>query len=193
MKFRLLALVVAAGLVLTGCVSGTPTPVLSPSPSPVCTPEAGGDEYPCTQEEFEAMKAKDALYAEAEEVNRQLQAILERVLREGAPAEMPEDLLAIVDGSARDELKQTLTGIHEKRITMVGGEMRQVWVRRNLAAKEGSEISLSVCVDSSTVPVFVDGIEVGFGNASLDHLFFRRVDGELKLWATSEERVESCD
>ncbi len=178
---------------MTGCASGTPTPAPSPTPSPVCTPEAGGDEYPCTQEEYEAMKAKDALYAEAEEVNRELQVILERVLREGAPAEMPEDLLAIVDGSARDELETTLAGIHKDGITMVGGEMRQMWVRRNLESKEGSDVSLSVCVDSSTVPVLMDGEEVGHGNASLDHLFFKRVDGELKLWATSEERVESCD
>ncbi len=65
MKFRLLTLVMASGLVLTGCASGTPTPAPSPTPSPVCTPEAGGDEYPCTQEEYEAMNDKDSLNAEA--------------------------------------------------------------------------------------------------------------------------------
>ncbi len=63
---------------------GSPgTPTSTPSLSSLCTPETGGDEYPCTQEEFEATKAKDALSAEAEEVNQEFQEILDRIHREG--------------------------------------------------------------------------------------------------------------
>ncbi len=192
MKFRLLALVVAAGLVLTGCVSGTPTPVLSPSPSPVCTPEAGGDEYPCTQEEFEAMKAKDALYAEAEEVNRQFRELLDPFYRRQAPAEPPDELLALTAGSAESDLRNLFSELHGDGLLLVGGEF-VYWVERNPgAAKEGSEVSLKVCVDASSATVLSDSGEEGPGAIFVDYLYFKRVNGVLKMWATDDELVESC-
>lgn len=181
---------VAAGLLVSGCVgSGGP----APTPSPMCTPEAGGVEFRCSEAEFEAMKARDALYAEAEAVNEKYQAILDRIYREGAPEEMPEDLKAITAGSARTDVEDLLSNLHEVRITLIGGEMRQVWVKRNLASREGSVVSLSVCIDSRTVDVFQGGESIGQGHVSLEDTFFKMVDGELKVWAVDGKSVESCE
>ena len=77
-------LTAAITTLMTGCQPPSPPPPTptnsqtSPSsaPSPVatptymCTPEAGGDQAPCTQIAYEKMKARDALYTEAETVYR---------------------------------------------------------------------------------------------------------------------------
>lgn len=193
MKFRLLTLVMASGLVLTGCASGTPTPAPSPTPSPVCTPEAGGDEYPCTQEEYEAMKAKDALYAEAEEVNREFRKLLEPFYRMQAPAEPPDELLALTAGSAEEDLRGLFSELHENGFLLTGGEFVYSVERNPAAAKEGSEVSLKVCVDASSATVRSESGEEWPGAVIVDYLYFKRVDGALKLWATDDEVVESCE
>lgn len=192
MLLRLLVPVVAVGLLLSGCGASPDAPA-PPEPSPTCTPEFGGDEYPCSQAEFQRMEERDALYAEAEQLNDKMQQIVDRLYREGVTETLMDDLKLIAAGSAREEFEFLAKSVQERKIKMVGGETRIVSVKRNPAAKEGSEIALSTCVDASSATLFMDGEDVGPGDPAIDHFYFKRVDGVMKIWAAESEHVESCD
>ena len=81
---RATAAILAATFLLAACqpsAPGQPTPtsspsspVASPTPTFLCTPEAGGDASPCSEAQYDEMKAKDALYEEAEAVFREMLA-----------------------------------------------------------------------------------------------------------------------
>lgn len=69
---------------LAGCVQpAEPTPSASPTPTFLCTPEAGGAEAPCSEADYRKMKEKDALYAEAEQVYRKYKAEMLKALQAG--------------------------------------------------------------------------------------------------------------
>ena len=59
---------VAATVILVGCTPTSPPTTPAPTPTFMCTPEAGGAEAPCSQQDYDKMKAKDEQYAEAEKV-----------------------------------------------------------------------------------------------------------------------------
>ncbi len=184
---------VLAGLLLVGCTAPAPVPVPTLTPSPVCTPEAGGAEYPCTQAEFEKMKARDALYAEAEEVNRQFRDLLEVIYRGTVTQENSDPLLALTAGSGRKDALDLLEELSQDEAVMVGGDFRYTVSRRVGASKEGSEVSLRVCSDGSSLTVkHPDGDEWP-GAVVVDLLYFKRVDGQMKIWATDEEEAETCE
>ena len=62
---------VAATVILVGCTPTSPPTTPAPTPTFMCTPEAGGAEAPCSQQDYDKMKAKDEQYAEAEKVYRE--------------------------------------------------------------------------------------------------------------------------
>ena len=110
---RILIAAVAVGVVLSAC---TPTPVVTPTPTPTptfaCTPEAGGTPSPCSQAEFEEMKAKDALYAEAEAVYRRTVQI-----RMDAYSGRPiPDLTTVAVGSGLESLKADIEQLERTRL-----------------------------------------------------------------------------
>ena len=64
MRRTVAAVAAVAAVLLAGCVpQAPPSPTPSPTPTFMCTPEAGGTEAPCSEQEYQKMKAKDALYA----------------------------------------------------------------------------------------------------------------------------------
>ena len=91
------AMVTAMTAVLVaGCgPEATVTPTPSPSPTFMCTPEAGGTEAPCSEQDYQEMKAKDALYAEAEQVYRTYQAEFLKVIRAGGADELTPGLESV--------------------------------------------------------------------------------------------------
>lgn len=91
--FPAVALACVSALALAACGPTPPTPAPTPpAPQPTfqCTPEAGGTPAPCEQREFDDMRAKDALCAEAEGVARQLYAELEKMYRAGGYDRPPQ-------------------------------------------------------------------------------------------------------
>ena len=80
---------VAATVILVGCTPTSPPTTPAPTPTFMCTPEAGGAEAPCSQQDYDKMKAKDEQYAEAEKVYREYLAEYVRVMRAGGAKELP--------------------------------------------------------------------------------------------------------
>lgn len=187
---RALAAAVLASTLLVGCQSPAVTP--SPTPTYSCTPEAGGTPGPCTQAEFEQMQKTDALYAEAEAVNAKFRAEMERHYRIGGATELSPVFLETTAGPAREALLEFQREMHAAKRKSVGGEIKTVWVKRNVGqSMEGSEVSLRVCVDGRTTEVVQDGDPIGKGNATVDVMYFSRVEGDLRL--TFNQRGDSSE
>ena len=185
---RILIAAVAVGVVLSAC---TPTPVVTPTPTPTptfaCTPEAGGTPSPCSQAEFEEMKAKDALYAEAEGVYRRLFDIRSTLTRSGSPANGAFDQYAT--GSALIALNE----VAGRGVRLEGGEINLAWlVRLPGLSLEGSEVALESCVDATSGTAIKNGTAVGRGSRARERTFFRHVDGKLKASASQYKEVDEC-
>lgn len=198
-----IAVVVTA--VLAGCTpTATPTPTTStppvtvapttPSASPTfqCTPEAGGAATPCSQSSYDAMKAKDALYAEAE-------AVLQRFFVEdgkqqylsGHPTISPE-MRAVASGGFLSGMTTIYESLAQKQLK---GDRTPVvaYIRRAPgASKAGSTVALDACVDGSAVTVTRAGAPYGHGYVNKGTYFFAPIDGTLKIVTTEGKQVASC-
>ncbi len=97
---------VAATVILVGCTPTSPPTTPAPTPTFMCTPEAGGAEAPCSQQDYDKMKAKDEQYAEAEKVYREYLAEYVRVMR--ATVERTSSLPALKDIVADKELATSI-------------------------------------------------------------------------------------
>lgn len=195
-----------AAVLLAGCQPGTPTTAptptspsastVSPVPTPTyqCTPEAGGEATPCTQIHYEEMKAKDRLYAEAEAVYRQFWDEVVRIMRQGGATEPTKVLLMTTDGFQLEDVMKNLSELVEDG-TVARGEAPEIeWVRRLPGqSKSGSIVALSTCVDA-TGWGFYEGKELVIqGGVAIDEIYFRRIDGVLKIIGTDGDEVETCD
>ncbi len=183
---RILIAAVAVGVVLSAC---TPTPVVTPTPTPTptfaCTPEAGGTPSPCSQAEFEEMKAKDALYAEAEAVYRRTVQI-----RMDAYSGRPiPDLTTVAVGSGLESLTTDL----QRGITIKSGELIIVSVARNPGqSREGSIVALTSCIDTTQADIYDRGTKITLNPRGIESTFYRR-DGEaLKLAYIGSKGSSPC-
>jgi hypothetical protein len=191
-------------VMLAGCqavaspttTSTTPAPtVTSPSPEPsfTCTPEAGGDEYACTQAQHDEMVAKDALYAEAEEVARRLFAENIRITRAGGVTEPTQVLL---ENSERYFLEDVMTEYRKMRSRgwLPRGEDPVIVRIERLAgrSKEGSIAALRVCTDATKWAFYKGDVRKSTGALAEDDLYFTRTDGVLKALGADGREVERC-
>lgn len=189
---RLVASVLLGGFVLAGC-----QPVL-PSPSPVptwrCTPEAGGEEFDCSQRQYDEMVAKDKLYAEAEAVYRRFLAEDLRISRAGGTEAATDELLATTAG---DFLARALDGYRRDRaekLTVEHGTRVVMSLKRMIGvSKAGSLVALRACLDASSVKVYRSGKYVGRGLITEDDLYFGKVDAQLRLIGADGKEVSSCE
>ena len=98
---RIAASALILGVLVSGCTpTSPPTMPTSTVTVPTCTPEFGGDPYPCTQAEYERSQQTKARYAEAERVYREFNA---RSNDEGVRRlpEPSEEVLALTAGTLR--------------------------------------------------------------------------------------------
>lgn len=189
---RLIALALLPAVLLAGC-GAAPTP--SPTPtSYLCTPEAGGDAYPCTAEEHATMVALDALYDEAEAVYRRHMAEVARISSHWEFAEVTPEIEATAAGPYLELITQRIAENRADRIERVSGSPEIAWVKR-LPGKSmsGSIVALWSCLDGSDgVSTTIDAPNGKPGIIAHSRVYFRRVDGALKLWESEAKLVESC-
>lgn len=182
---------VVLALSLVGCTPPAVKPTPAPTPTYRCTPEAGGAEYPCDQRAHDEMVAKDALYAEAEAVYRKLFAEEVRLYREGATIS-----LAITDlakGAYLLALEERHRQQHERGGKSVGGNFDLVYIQRNPSAvMSGSAVSLTICVDATSVSEVKGSQELGRGNRVRESLYFAHHEGRLKVSDFEATEVQSC-
>ena len=188
---RLVSAVVIGWVVFAGCQPVAPT---SPAPVPSfrCTPEAGGDEFDCTQAQHDQMLALDKLYTEAEEVYRRYFEENSRIYRAGGLTEPTPVLLETTTGDFLDEAMAAYRAMKKDGQKVVGGEIKLVNVKRVPGqSTKGSLVSLDVCVDmSSTTVVSQSGSSAGF--VGIEQTFFGRFDGVLKIHNSAWEELDSC-
>lgn len=192
----------AATVLLAGCqpsAPGSPTPS-SPPPSPtatptptfLCTPEAGGEATECTQAQYDEMKAKDALYAEAEEVFREYFAENIRISRAGGVTEPTEVILKTTAGTARESVMAAFRGLAERQSRARGDDPTLKVERAPGISKEGSIVALLVCADGSGWAFYEDGAEVSRGRPAEDRVYFSTVDGAMKMTYIEGRWVKTC-
>lgn len=190
----LLAALVAASSLTVGCTS-TPAATSTPTPRPTftCTPEAGGDGYPCTEADYQAMRAKDALYAEAEAVYRRYFEETARHQVDYRVAEITQVIEETTDGPYLAVLKLDYEDLRKDRVTASGGLPKLVWVGRSPGyVQDGSDVALETCVDSSHLTVFSGGRLVGPGAVTKTREYFVRIGGSLKLWTSEYVEGNAC-
>ncbi|WP_377103174.1 hypothetical protein [Propionicimonas sp. T2.31MG-18] len=162
-------------------------------PTYACTPEAGGAEFSCSQQQYDEMVAKDKLYAEAEAVYRRFLQEDLRISRTGGTESATSVLL---ETTAEAFLKKALEGYRQDRaegLSARGGD-RVVRSIERLAgvSKGGSLVALRACVDASSVTVYKAGKYVGKGLVTRDDLYFKRIGSALKVIGADGSEVSSC-
>ncbi len=191
-RARRLAIPVVMACLLAGCQPAVlPTP--TPAPSYRCTPEAGGDEFDCTQHQYDDMIAKDKLYAEAEAVYRKFFAEDVRILRAGGITTPTQVLLETTTGAFLEDSMGLYRSFATDDRRAVGGTIRLASLERLPGiSKGGSVVAMQACTDATTTKTYRHGRQVGKGGAGIDTLYFSRVDGVLKIQGADGKAVESC-
>lgn len=177
-------------LLASGCVrTPEPSPTPTPKPSFQCTPEAGGDAYPCDQHDYERMVQRDAQYVEAERIYRRVTEITFTLLAQKQT--MSDELRSLVSGSYEERLAEELETAPSSGADY-SGQPRVVWVYRAPdVANEGSSIAIRSCADSGTQKVVFEGQELPVP-ATQELLFYTEVDGSLRLSSSKVAEVEEC-
>lgn len=180
-----------AGLALAGCQSAPPAP--APTPTFTCTPEAGGDPFPCSQFQHDEMVAKDALYTEAEAVYRRFLAEDVRIMRAGGVSEPTKVLLETTTGAFLEDALLDYRQLKRDGTTARGEDPDLVWVRREPGkSKMGSQVAMSTCVDGRGLEFRQADRAIGTGRIARDVTYFSRVKGDLKVIGADGEQVTSC-
>lgn len=200
-----MATTILAIATLTGCQPASPTPTTGPTMSPVsptavptptymCTPEAGGDEAPCSQIEYEDMKAKDALYAEAEAVYRTAFAENIRISRAGGVTEPTEVMLETMHGFYLDDALDLFQSLHARQLKAKGSDPLVVRVERLVGqSKAGSIVAIRVCVDSRGWSFYRSKKHISQGKVAEDDTYFARFDGVLKMIGADGRDLDACE
>ncbi len=202
-SIRLVVATLAATLLLAGCqpsgpVGPTPSsppasPTASPTPTFACTPEAGGEETPCSQTQYDQMKARDALYAEAEAVFREYFAENIRISRAGGVEEPTEVILATTTGSARESVMEAFREF-ARRGSRARGEDPVLSIAREPGISRGdSVVTMRACVDARGWAFYKGDEMVSEGRTAEDRVYFSVTGRGLKMSFIEGRWVTSCD
>ncbi len=192
---RRVIVAVALPALLTACgPTGAPT-APSPAPSFQCTPEAGGSPAPCSLQQYDEMKRKDALYAEAETVFRRFIAENERTTRAGGGTELTPEYLAILGTQKlRQGQLEVLKATKSDGTTIRGdGHFIVSWIHRKPGVSlGGSEVALQSCVDMSRARFYERGKFSSTGPSVVHDVYFGTAEGALRMVVLAVRPVESC-
>lgn len=145
------------GLALVTCValsacSPVATPTASPLPSmpvPTCTPEFGGEPFPCTESDLEAQQKLDARYAEAERVLRRSVELENEMYHSGTGSLAPE-LVALYDPEGPYAAYQVKVAEAAADYDVAGDFVVTSLERAPLdSADEPATLAVTVCIDAS--------------------------------------------
>ena len=189
MRFRFLALPVAAVLLAAGCTpgNGTPTPTPTPSVSSVTSPSPTPTPTPTPSN-------KDALYAEAERILLRSFELRDQYELRGDYSEFPPELEELLAdpylGWARDLFEDgKAQGLHAPE----GAVPITKLAHAPGLVRDGSEVALRVCVDNREIPQLNSAGEVvSHGQLTVQTAYFKHFDGRLKLFTGSFEVVTEC-
>ncbi|MCW3159122.1 hypothetical protein [Micropruina sonneratiae] len=185
-RVELGAVAALAAALLAGCVQpAEPTPSASPTPTYLCTPEAGGDEAPCSEADYQKMKEKDALYAEAEQVYRKYLAAYHAVAEKGGADKLPSSISTLIgDKQLASNIEQDLLDLKNSGLHVRGPGITVKSVERLPGkAMSGSDVTLRFCSDASANAVLKGSKKVNMGAISVDTVYLRSFDASVKIVA----------
>ncbi len=189
---RRLVFTAASLCLLAACTPTSPTPTPSPAPSYRCTPEAGGDEFDCTQAQHDEMAAKDRLYAEAEAVYRKFYEENLRILRLGGVAEPTPILLETTSGAFLKDAMANYAYLRKRGLRVRGADRSLVLTRLPGRSKRGSVAAMRICIDGRSLEFLKSGKPDGYGVVTEDDTYFARFDSALKIIGADGKEVEAC-
>lgn len=188
------ALAVSVLVLLTGCNPPTPPTPAPPTPTFMCTPEAGGAEKPCSQGEFDKMKAKDAEYTEAEKVFREFQAETEQVLRKGGVDQLPARLVELVENKGlREQMLLDFKSFKLQGLRMVGPgiEIRSA-TRVPGRVLRDSTVSMEFCVDASANMAYKGKSKQFDLGVSMETFYFKSLPDRVVIVGGDTKVVKQC-
>ncbi len=184
---------------LTGCNAhaDAPTPIDSrpkpAAPTFLCTPEAGGDPYPCTPEEYSLSEKLNVIYTEAIDTYRQFFDEYVPLLRDGGADEATPVMRETSGGPYLKNRVEQLQSMLEQGMRARGGEIKLVRLDRSPGAGAyGYEVALDACIDSRSVELMRGKKVVGQGYAYAERVFFKRDGDTLKIWDAEGKQVPTC-
>ena len=189
------AWVLPAALVLAGCTPTAPPSTPAPTPTFMCTPEAGGAESPCSQQDYEKMKARDAQYAEAEKVYREYLDEYVRVMKAGGGTQLTAELEGLLGTQKLRELMLDRMKYYKSQgLRAVGpGITVKSAVRLTSLTLAGSVAAIRFCIDAKGMATYRGTVKQGDWGASQETIHFSSTDsGSLKITSSTVKRVKSC-
>lgn len=177
-------------LLASGCVrTPEPSPTPTPKPSFQCTPEAGGDAYPCDQHDYERMVQRDAQYVEAERIYRRAMSVANELLISGQP--INDELRSLTMGESQADFESSLSEAAESGVVFAGeGEIS--WIRRAPdIADLGSTLALEVCTLPGSQTYTIERTQHA-PSATVEQVFFSPLEGTLRISSTLTSEVEQC-
>ena len=188
MRFRFLALPVAAVLLAAGCTpgNGTPTPTPTPSVSSVASPTSTPSSTPTPSSE-------DALYAEAERVYRAALEAQWKFELTGDYSEFPPELAEYYGPEFLEELKAAFEVAKEQGLRLTGGVPVVEIGPIPGAGKDASEVAIQVCYDGrGLVAVDAEGAVLNQGELLREIAYLKSYDGQLKIFDSELAKVDQC-
>ena len=143
-----------------------------------------------------ASLSQDELYAEAERVYRAYFELEQRAFLEGGVNGVPVEMNQYIMGKYSLMFSDILAQMSKNGWRMKPGTREQIGMMRNAPEMTGEDsvVAIRVCIDSSNSPlVDSNGVTVGAG-FDLNSVFFKYDnDGNLKIYGSTGESVDSCD
>ena len=180
----LVVVALAVSLVLAGCSpGGVDESPGSPSPSA---------SVPAPPSSVNA--ETEALYAEAEYVFLQSMEFRYRFERDGDYTSFPEELGDLLADPFLASVRQLYDYGQQHGLHGQAGTQPKLAIRPYPgASKDGSEVALRVCLDTTEAPALdADGQVFSEGGLFFMELFFKHVDGRLKLFSGTTTEIEQC-
>ncbi len=195
------ALAALLALVLAGCQSGEstdPTPEApttsqttpTVAPSPTCTDPPG----PCSEYDYK----QEQLFEEAKARYMEYLKLYFAVNEAGGASPAPAWLDEYTAEGIKDSLSKGFVDFLKDNVKAEPGAFKKLkYTIRRLKARpsDGADVALRVCLDARGVNAIDkdSGQVVRPGIAVEDKLYFKRIDGKLKIFKGSSEKVEACD
>jgi hypothetical protein len=161
----------------------------------MCTPEAGGAEAPCPQQDYDKMKAKDEQYAEAEKVYREFTEEYVTVMRAGGAEELPSSLRSLLgDKDLESQIRDQIRDFKSAGIRVIGPGIEIVTVaRRPGTTRNGSAVTMAFCIDASRMTMYKGKHREGAWGRARDTIYFGPTgSGSLAMVASDSVGVKAC-
>lgn len=177
---------------VSGCVGAQTEPAVSRSPTFRCTTGDPLSAGPCSEADWQAQQAEDALFQEAVAVYTRFFTENQRIERAGGVTEPTPELLATLDEPMLTKTMDFYRFQHDRK-DVISGELTTLSTFRTPHRDEGAEVAIRACEDNRKVVVTsATGEDLSVPSVIVSRVQFHRVDGTLKAYDWHGTRRDTC-